>query len=81
MRSSESTSPSRARLATPRTLDEPLQLDPVSEHRPLTPAKWSKTQQRSVMSLDDVRAVMAAATTIDPAALLALRIAAVAGAR
>jgi integrase len=43
--------------------------------------KSSKTQQRSVMSLDDVRAVMAAAATIDPAALLALRIAAVAGAR
>ena len=43
--------------------------------------KSTKTQQRSVMSLDDVRAVMAAAATIDPAALLALRIAAVAGAR
>ena len=43
--------------------------------------KSSKTQQRSVMSLDDVRAVMAAAATIDPAALLALRVAAVAGAR
>jgi len=43
--------------------------------------KSSKTQQRSVMTLDDVRAVMAAAATIDPAAALALRIAAVAGAR
>jgi integrase len=43
--------------------------------------KSSKTQQRSVMTLDDVRAVMTAAATIDPAALLALRIAAVAGAR
>jgi integrase len=41
----------------------------------------SKTQQRSVMTLDDVRAVMAAAATIDPAAALALRMAAVAGAR
>lgn len=41
----------------------------------------SKTQQQSVMSLDDVRAVMVAAATIDPAAALALRIAAVAGAR
>ena len=43
--------------------------------------KSSKTQQRSVMMLDDVRAVVAAAATIDPAAALALRIAAVAGAR
>ena len=43
--------------------------------------KSSKTQQRSVMSLDDVRAVMTAAATIDPAAVLALRIAAVTGAR
>jgi integrase len=43
--------------------------------------KSSKTQQRSVMSLDDLRAVMTAAATIDPAAVLALRIAAVAGAR
>lgn len=42
---------------------------------------WSKTQQRSVMSPDDVRAVITAAATIDPAAVLALRIAAVAGAR
>ena len=41
----------------------------------------SKTQQRSVMSVDEVRAVMAAAATIDPAAALALRLAAVAGAR
>ncbi len=43
--------------------------------------KSSKTQPRTVMTLDDVRAVMAAAATIDPAALLGLRIAAVAGAR
>ncbi len=43
--------------------------------------KSSKTQQRSVMSLDDVRAVMTVAATIDPAAVLALRIAAVTGAR
>jgi len=43
--------------------------------------KSSKTQQRSVMTLDDVRAVMMAAATIDPAAIAALRIAAVAGAR
>ena len=41
----------------------------------------SKTQQRSVMSVDEVRAVMTAAATIDPAAALALRLAAVAGAR
>lgn len=34
-----------------------------------------------VMSLDDVQAVIAAAATIDPAAALALRIAAIAGAR
>lgn len=33
------------------------------------------------MSLDDVRAVLAAAATIDPAADLALRLAAVVGAR
>jgi len=41
----------------------------------------TRTQQRSVMSVDEVRAVMAAAATIDPAAALALRLAAVAGAR
>ena len=41
----------------------------------------TKTQQRTVMSVDDVRAVMASAATIDAAAELALRIAAVAGAR
>ena len=41
----------------------------------------TKVQQRTVMSVDDVRAVMAAAATIDPAAELALRIAAIAGAR
>jgi integrase len=41
----------------------------------------SKVPQRSVMSVDEVRAVMAAAASIDPAALLALRLAAVAGAR
>jgi len=41
----------------------------------------SKVQQRSVMSVDDVRGAMAAAATIDPAAELALRIAAIAGAR
>jgi integrase len=43
--------------------------------------KSSKTQQRGVMRLDEVRAVMTAAATIDPAAALALRLAAVAGAR
>jgi integrase len=41
----------------------------------------SKTKPRNVMSVDEVRAVMAAAATIDPAAALALRLAAVAGAR
>ncbi len=41
----------------------------------------TKTQQRTVMSVDDIRAVMASAATIDAAAELALRIAAVAGAR
>ena len=41
----------------------------------------SRTEPRDVMSVDDVRAVVEAATAIDPAAGLALRIAAVAGAR
>ena len=41
----------------------------------------TKTQRRDVMTLDEVRAVMAAAATIDPAAALMLRIAAVSGAR
>ncbi len=41
----------------------------------------SRTQQRSVMSVDEVQAVIAAAATIDPAAALAVRLAAVAGAR
>jgi integrase len=41
----------------------------------------TKVQQRSVMSVDEVRAVMTAAASIDAAAELALRIAAVAGAR
>ncbi len=41
----------------------------------------TKTQQRDVMTVEDVRAVMTAAATIDPAAALAFRIAAVAGAR
>jgi integrase len=40
-----------------------------------------KTPPRSVMTLDDVRAVMTAAAQIDPAAVLAFRIAAVTGAR
>src|ERR1700712_1684364 len=40
-----------------------------------------KTQPRSVMSLEDVRGVMVAAAQIDPAAVLAFRIAAVTGAR
>jgi integrase len=43
--------------------------------------KTLKTPPRGVMALDDVRAVIAAAATIDPAAALALRIAAMAGAR
>ena len=41
----------------------------------------TKTQRRTVMTLDEVRAVMAAAASIDPAAALMLRIAAVSGAR
>ena len=41
----------------------------------------SKTQPRGVMTLADVRAAMAAAETIDPAAALMLRLAAVSGAR
>jgi integrase len=41
----------------------------------------TKVQQRAVMSVDEVRAVIAAAATIDSAAELALRIAAIAGAR
>jgi integrase len=41
----------------------------------------TKVQQREVMTVDDVRAVMTAAASIDPAAELAFRIAAVAGAR
>ncbi len=40
-----------------------------------------KTQRRSVMTVDDVRAVMTAAAQIDPAAVLAFRITAVTGAR
>jgi integrase len=41
----------------------------------------AKVKQRDVMTVDDVRAVMTAAASIDPAAVLAFRIAAVAGAR
>jgi integrase len=41
----------------------------------------TKTQRRTVMTLDEVRAVMAAAASIDPAAALMLRVAAVTGAR
>ncbi len=41
----------------------------------------TKVQQRDVMTVDDVRAVMTAAASIDQAAVLAFRIAAVAGAR
>jgi integrase len=41
----------------------------------------TKSQRRTVMTLDEVRAVMAAAESIDPAAALMLRIAAVSGAR
>ena len=43
--------------------------------------KMSKAAPRTVMSIDDVRAAIAAAATIDPAAELALRLAAVAGVR
>jgi integrase len=41
----------------------------------------TKTQQRDVMTVEDIRAVMTAAASIDPAAELAFRIAAVAGVR
>lgn len=41
----------------------------------------TKTKQRSVMTVDDVWAVMTAAASIDPAAELAFRVAAVSGAR
>ena len=41
----------------------------------------TKTQRRTAMTLDEVRAVIAAATSIDPAAALMLRVAAVTGAR
>jgi integrase len=40
-----------------------------------------KSKRRSVMTLDEVRAVMVAAASIDPAAALMLRVAAVTGAR
>jgi hypothetical protein len=43
--------------------------------------KTSKKQPRGVMSLDDVRSAIAAAAEFDPAAALALRIAAMTGAR
>jgi integrase len=41
----------------------------------------TKTKQRTVMTVDDVWAVMTAAASIDPAAELAFRVAAVSGAR
>jgi len=41
----------------------------------------TKTLRRTVMTLDEVRAVVAAAAAIDPAAALMMRIAAVSGAR
>ncbi len=47
----------------------------------LAQRKTSKKQPRGVMSLDDVRAVIAAAESFDAAAALALRIAAMTGAR
>lgn len=46
-----------------------------------TRLRSTKVQQRCVMSVDEVRAVMSTAASIDAAAELALRIAAVAGAR
>ncbi|MCO5331223.1 MAG: tyrosine-type recombinase/integrase [Ilumatobacteraceae bacterium] len=46
-----------------------------------TRLRSTKVQQRSVMSVDEVRAVMSTAASIDAAAELALRLAAVAGAR
>jgi hypothetical protein len=54
----------------------------VSQNRvALAQRKTSKKRPRGVMSLDDVRAVIAAAESFDPAAALALRIAAMTGAR
>ena len=47
----------------------------------LAKRKTSKKQPRGVMSLDDVRAVIDAAASFDPAAALAFRIAAMTGAR
>ena len=43
--------------------------------------RTSRTQKRDAMTADDVRAVIAAATAFDPAAGLALRLGAIAGAR
>ena len=48
---------------------------------PLARLRSAKTQQRSAMALVDVKAVLASAARIDPAAGLAIRLAAVAGAR
>jgi integrase len=53
----------------------------VSNVASLARLRSTKTQRRAVMTLDDVRAVMAAAASIDPAAALMLRVAAVSGAR
>jgi integrase len=47
----------------------------------LAKLKSAKAAPRAAMTLDEVRAVVEAAATIDPAAVLALRLAAVAGAR
>jgi integrase len=52
-----------------------------NERRGVARLRSTKVQQRAVMTVDDVRAVMAATATIDPAAELALRIAAIAGTR
>ncbi len=55
--------------------------DQQSRVRSIKQDKTSKKQPRGVMSLDDVRAAIAAAAEFDPAAALALRIAAMTGAR
>jgi integrase len=47
----------------------------------LSRLRSTKASRRAVMTVDEVRAVMAAAATIDPAAELMLRVAAVTGAR
>ncbi|MGD9704240.1 MAG: tyrosine-type recombinase/integrase [Acidimicrobiia bacterium] len=63
-------------------LSQPVRWGWVSSNvASLARLRSTKVQQRSVMSVDEVRAVMTAAASIDAAAELAFRIAAVAGAR